>query len=47
MLVVTGGRERRLSEFTRLLDEAGFAVDRVTSTQSMANVIEAVAVPHT
>ena len=41
MLTVTGGRERTASEFSALLDRAGFAVDRVVDTASPMRIVEA------
>jgi len=43
MMMVTGGRERTLSEFTKLLAHAGLKVNRVIPTQSPVSMIEAVA----
>jgi hypothetical protein len=39
MLVITGGRERTASEFTTLLDAAGWQLERVTPTESPLSVI--------
>lgn len=44
MMVMTGGRERSLSEYVTLLEPAGFQVERMTPTQSPMSVIEAIAV---
>lgn len=41
MLVVTTGKERTLEEWTALLERAGFRLDRVVPSISMASVIEA------
>ncbi len=41
MLTVTGGRERRASEFTALFDRAGFRLDRVIETASPMRIVEA------
>ena len=41
MLVVTTGKERTTTGFRELLAKAGFKLDRVVPTISMANVIEA------
>lgn len=41
MLAVTGGKERSLSSFERLLDECGFVVESVTGTSTEFSVIEA------
>jgi hypothetical protein len=43
MLVHTGGRERRLSEFQRLFAQAGFRFDRITENPRGHSVLEAVA----
>lgn len=43
MMVLTGGRERSLAEYTALLNDAGFHVNRVARTAGPA-IIEAVAV---
>ncbi len=44
MLVVASGRERTQAEFTQLLSQAGFRLEKVYATQSPVDVIEAVAV---
>jgi hypothetical protein len=44
MMLWTTGRERRLSEFTTLLERTGFRLDRVTENANEPCVIEAVAV---
>lgn len=41
MLVVTTGRERTKTEYRELLERADFRLDRVVSTVSMTNIIEA------
>jgi SAM-dependent methyltransferase len=41
MLVVLGGRERTEEEYQRLLEQAGFRLERVIPTQSPFGVIEA------
>jgi DNA-binding transcriptional ArsR family regulator len=43
MMVLTGGRERTAAEFTALLADAGWRLDRVVSTGTGLSVIEAVA----
>jgi hypothetical protein len=42
MLVMTGGRERTVSEFQALFQKAGFALTRVLSTPTPVSVVEAV-----
>ena len=44
MMTLTHGAERKQSEYEALLGAAGFALDRVTPTQSTMNVVEAVPV---
>jgi hypothetical protein len=44
MMVMTGGRERKASEFGSLLEHSGFEVEKVTLTPSLLSVVEAVAV---
>jgi len=44
MMVMTGGRERKASEFGALLEHSGFKVEKVTLTPSLLSVVEAVAV---
>lgn len=41
MLVVTTGKERTEEEFRALFAKAGFKLDRIVPTISMASVIEA------
>ena len=41
MLVLLGGRERTEAEYRRLLQEAGFRLERVIPTHSPFSVIEA------
>ena len=41
MLVLLGGRERTAEEFRRLLEAAGFQLERVIPTHSPFSVIEA------
>lgn len=41
MLVMTGGMERTESEYRKLLDSAGFVLDRVVPTSGETSVIEA------
>lgn len=42
MLVMAGGQERKSEEYTALLAEAGFRVDRVIPTDSALSIVEAV-----
>jgi O-methyltransferase domain/Dimerisation domain len=42
MLVVAGGQERTEAEYGRLLDRAGFRLNRVVPTESPVSVVEAV-----
>lgn len=44
MLAMTGGRERSAAEFSQLLAAAGFALTRVTPTETMLGVVEGVPV---
>lgn len=44
MLVMTGGCERTAAEFQQLLRAAGFELDRVTTTGSIVDLVEAVPV---
>ena len=41
MLVITGGRERRRSEYERLLGSAGFRMTEVIPADTAESVIEA------
>jgi hypothetical protein len=41
MLVMTGGRERTKGEFSRLLDAAGFRINRIIPTLAPQSIIEA------
>jgi hypothetical protein len=41
MMVVTGGRERRLEEYSRLLEQAGFSVSATSRTAYTFALIEA------
>lgn len=43
MLLWTSGRERKLSEYVAMLEQAGFAFDRVTENPDGLSVVEAVA----
>ena len=43
MLTALGGQERTAEEYRRLLDEAGFRLNRIVSTASPMSVLEAVA----
>ena len=43
MLLWTTGRERRLSEFKKMLDVTGFRFDRATESADGIGVIEAIA----
>jgi hypothetical protein len=40
MLTITGGRERTVSQLTGLLEQAGFAVNRVVDTASPIRIVE-------
>jgi hypothetical protein len=42
MLVLIGGQERTEGEYARLLDKAGFRLNRVVATPSPVSVMEAV-----
>ena len=42
MLTVTGGEERTVSQYSALLDEAGFRMTRVVPTASLVSIVEAV-----
>jgi hypothetical protein len=42
MLTVTGGEERTASQYSALLDEAGFRMTRVVPTASLVSIVEAV-----
>lgn len=42
MMIWTTGRERKLSDFKALFEEAGFAFDRITENRSGQSVMEAV-----
>jgi hypothetical protein len=44
MLAVTGGRERTPSEYTALLEAAGFRFERVVPTPSQYSIVEATVV---
>ncbi len=41
MLTVTGGRERTANEFSALLQDAGFSLDKVIATASPMRIVEA------
>jgi len=43
MLTVPGGEERTPSQYSALLDEAGFRMTRVVPTESLVGIVEAVA----
>ena len=43
MLAVTGGKERTRTQYARLLDAAGFRIDRVIPTASQYSILEATA----
>ena len=43
MLAVTGGKERTRTQYERLLDGAGFGIERVIPTASQYAIREAVA----
>lgn len=40
MLLMTGGQERTGEEYRKLLDEAGFDLQRIVSTQSLMHILE-------
>ena len=42
MLTVTGGEERTASQYSALLDDAGFRMRRVVPTAFLASIVEAV-----
>lgn len=44
MLIVTGGRERRITELRNLFDRTGFQLTAVTETASPVRIVEAVAI---
>lgn len=44
MMVMTGGRERTVSEFSALLDQAGFRLESVTPTPTPMGVVQGIAV---
>jgi len=44
MMVMTGGRERRASEFGAMLEKTGFRLEKAVPTPTMLTVVEAVAV---
>ena len=41
MMLMTGGKERTVEEYSHLLGQAGFRLNQVTSTSSDLNIIEA------
>ena len=41
MMLMTGGKERSVEEYRRLLGEAGFRLSQVISTPTGLNIIEA------
>jgi hypothetical protein len=41
MVLMTGGKERTVEEYRRLLGQAGFSLNQVISTVSGLNIIEA------
>jgi hypothetical protein len=41
MLAITGGRERTRSEYQKLLETAGFRLERVVETPSQSSIVEA------
>ena len=41
MMLMTGGKERTMEEYRRLLGQAGFRLNQVISTSSDLNIIEA------
>ena len=44
MMVMTGGRERKASEYGEMLENSGFRVEKVVPTPTLLSVVEAVAV---
>ena len=42
MLTVPGGEERTASQYSALLNEAGFRMTRVVPTESLVSIVEAV-----
>ena len=44
MMVMTGGRERKASEYGAMLERRGFRLDKVVPTPTLLSVVEAVAV---
>jgi hypothetical protein len=44
MMVMTGGRERKASEYGAMLEKTGFRLEKVVTTPTMLTVVEAVAV---
>lgn len=44
MMVMTGGRERKASEYGAMLEKTGFRLDKVVPTPTLLSVVEAVAV---
>ena len=44
MMVMTGGRERKASEYGTMLERTGFRVEKVVPTPTLLSVVEAVAV---
>jgi hypothetical protein len=43
MMMMTGGRERRASEYGAMLEKTGFRLDKVVATPTLLSVVEAVA----
>lgn len=44
MMVMTGGRERKASEYGAMLEKTGFRLDKVVPTPTLLSVVEAIAV---
>jgi hypothetical protein len=44
MMVMTGGRERKASEYEAMLEKTGFRLEKVVPTPTLLSVVEAVAV---
>jgi hypothetical protein len=44
MMVMTGGRERRASEYGAMLEKTGFRLEKVVPTPTLLSVVEAVTV---
>jgi hypothetical protein len=44
MMVMTGGRERKASEYGAMLEKTGFRLEKVVPTPTLLSVVEGVAV---